>query len=283
MSAFKTVAVLGKGYLGSHVVAELAKQGFVVTVVTRDSSNVTDLPKGVVSTQVDYGSIDSIVNVLEGQDVVISTLSADTIMLQRTIIDAAVKAGALENVPFMAAFGEINGYLAKLAEAGTLEWTQFAIGAFLDYAINYPLFFDAKGRSVRYFNFGSHPFSSTRVETVGRVIALAMTRREATKNRTITIHEALLSQRRLVGISKKLTKGEEWTETYINGEEEYNKQLAIQKSGDMSNVMPMLQAAISTGKFNGAYLTSDNEEFGVTMLTEKDIESKVAGALGLSA
>ncbi len=88
-----------KGLLGSAVVDQLAAAGFAVTVLTRNRSSLKDLPSGIEAVEVDYNSVESLANALRGQDVIVTTTSAEALSNQKPIIDAAIAAGVKRFIP----------------------------------------------------------------------------------------------------------------------------------------------------------------------------------------
>ncbi|KAI5307471.1 hypothetical protein KEM55_008203 [Ascosphaera atra] len=99
-SPFKNVTVVGgSGNVGKHAVESLLKEGFTVSVLSRESSSYSP-PEGVKLIKTDY-SHSSLLEALRGQDVVVSVvaLNEDALKLQIPIIDAAIEAGVRRFIP----------------------------------------------------------------------------------------------------------------------------------------------------------------------------------------
>lgn len=287
-----------KGNLGSVVVEQLVDAGFIVTVLTRNAGSVTGLPQGVKISEVDYSSPESLEAALRGNDVAISTMGMGALPVQKPVIDACIKAGvrrfipndfgsftsdpkAQEVLPFLAGFGGVHKYLAEKAEAGVLEWTHFSTGGFLENFVQMPSIVDFQNRKAVLYNYGNHPLSVTRRASVGKAMAAALAKPDTTKNRDLFIHDALISQAKLVAIGKRVVKGE-WTETYLDGNAEYKMALEAQQNGDFSqmSILRLLSAALLTGQFAGAYLTVDNDMLGLGYLSDEKLEATIATLVG---
>ncbi|KAK7409607.1 hypothetical protein QQX98_008202 [Neonectria punicea] len=295
MASLQNVALLGKGMLGSAILDQLVNNGFTVTILSRDPSKVKDIPSGVQVAQVDYSSKDSLVKALKGQDVAIATLAPAGLPTQKLIIDASIEAGVkryipsdfgsfttdptARELPLVQGMAAIHDYLREKADSGTLEYTIFATGAFLDYVIGSPLLVDLKNHSIELYDQGVNAFSSTSVSTIGKAIANALKARDATKNRNVYIHEFVFTQAKALEISKKLSPpGTRWTETHADANAVLNQLIEKAKANptDSSIAYPMIKAALLAGRYKAAYDQVDNELLGIRLLTEAEIEAKIA-------
>lgn len=287
--------MLQKGLLGSAILEQLVKNQFTVTVLSRSASSVNDIPSGVKVHQVDYSSQESLVEALTGQDVVVSTIGMSGILGQKTIIDASIKAGVkryipadwgsfttdpnARTLPILQPMVEIQDYLKEKAASGALEYTIFSVGAFLDIVVNSPFVLDLDAHSIQVYDEGRHPFSSTSVSGVGRAVAGALKAREATKNRNIFVHEAVLTQAKIVEWAKKHSPpGTQWTETKLDAQQELDRSLQeLEKDpGNIGHAFPILKASILGGRYRAAYAKVDNEIVGLPLLTDKELEARFA-------
>ncbi|KAF4997125.1 hypothetical protein FDECE_12169 [Fusarium decemcellulare] len=298
MSSYNKVAVLGKGLLGAAVLEELVAAGFTVTLLSRDPSKVKDLPAGVKTAQVDYSSEDSVVEALRGQDVAVATFGSEAILTQDKIIDAAIKAGVkryipadwgsvttdpkAKTLPFNYPMVKIQDYLKKKAEEGTLEWTIFSVGAFLEYVLDLPFLLDLRSKSIQLYDEGQHTFSSTSVHSVGKAITGALKKPEATKNRNLLIHDIVLSQAKVLALAKKHSPpGTQWAETRIDAAKEFEQSLENLKKDptDIHLILPLLKATILGGNYRAAFPQVDNELVGLSLLADEEFERKVESKL----
>ncbi|KAI5461856.1 hypothetical protein BGZ63DRAFT_454530 [Mariannaea sp. PMI_226] len=295
MSVFKKISVLGKGYLGSAIVQQLVAFGFEVTVLSRNASSIEGLPKSVIVKEVDYTSEESLINALQGQDVVVATLGTQAISIQKDIIDASIAAGVkryipsdwgslttdprLRDHPFNRRVTPIQDYLREKAKNSQLEYTIFSVGAFLDMILDVPFILDIKTKSVQLYDEGQHAFSSTSTTGIGKAVAGALTKPEETKNRNLFVHEAMLTQSKVLAIGKKYSpSGTQWSETNFDASDEYDKSVKNLEK-DPSNygfVFASLKAALLCGQFAAAYPVVDNELVGLPILSEEDLEATLA-------
>ncbi|KAH8707198.1 NmrA-like family protein [Phaeosphaeriaceae sp. PMI808] len=299
MAAYQKIALLGKGFLGTAVVEQLAKSGFSVTILTRSQAPVKDIPSGVSVVEVNYDSLDSVTNALKGQDVVVNTISAGAMVDQKLIINAAIAAGIKRYVP--ADYGsfttdpkaqelavimpmvDIQNYLKNKAAEGKIEWTVFQTGAFLDMIVGLvPLAFDPATKSIQWYDDGEAKFSTTTSTTIGKAIAAALKKPEETRNRVLFVHDIVITQKKLIDLVKKyVTAGPEWTETRVNSGEELQRISELLKSGafDMSAAIAQLKAGILGGKYRVMYKETDNELLGLGSFSAEDLEKLVKANL----
>ncbi|KAL4986699.1 hypothetical protein BDW68DRAFT_197853 [Aspergillus falconensis] len=297
MTVFQRVALLGKGSLGTVLLDQLLKANFTVTVLTRSASSATSLPPRVALEQVDYTSIESLKTALTGHDIVISTLSLTAIPLQKPVIDAAIAVGVKRFIP--AEFGamtsdpvgrelpfhkhavEIHEYLKEKADAGLTEYTVFGIGVFMEMLFTTPLVVDIGHREVRLFDGGSHPFSTSRLETVARAVVASLYNPDETRNRVVRVHDAVLTQRKLLDIAKMWTSGFEWKNVDVDAQAEVDGLLVQLEKGFNPALAPgLFAAALMSGRYGGEYKKVDNELLGLGFMSEKEIEqfgSKLRG------
>ncbi|KAL5046557.1 hypothetical protein BDW71DRAFT_207350 [Aspergillus fruticulosus] len=276
MTVFQRVALLGKGSLGTVLLDQLLKANFTVTVLTRSASSATSLPPRVALEQVDYTSIESLKTALTGHDIVISTLSPTAIPLQKPIIDAAIAVGVKRFIP-----AEFGAMTSDPAEAGLTEYTVFGVGAFMEMLFTTPLVVDIEHREVRLFDGGSHPFSTSRLETVARAVVASLYNPDETRNRVVRVHDAVLTQRKLLGIAKMWTSGFEWKNVDVDAQAEVDGLLVQLEKGFNPALAPgLFAAALMSGRYGGEYKKVDNELLGLGFMSEKEIEqfgSKLRG------
>lgn len=155
----KKVAVIGAtGFVGAHVVAELADRGYAVEALVRDASKVKS-QANVTAKSVDVNNVDELAEALKGSDAVISTFNAGwtnpnlyndflngSENIQKAVEQSGVKrlivvggAGSLytpDNIQIVDApdFPDAykpgataaRDYLNKIKENKTLDWTFFS-------------------------------------------------------------------------------------------------------------------------------------------------------------
>lgn len=150
--AIKNVVLVGAGgTIGPYILASLAKAGFNVTILSRQSSTSTFGDHKVAKVADGYPR-DELVAAFKGQDAIVSTISVtgsgrlDT-ATQKLLIDAAIEAGVQRFIP--SEFGGDNRnaaatalspiYRAKLdiveylqAKKGQIEYTIVPTGPFFE-------------------------------------------------------------------------------------------------------------------------------------------------------
>lgn len=169
------VTIIGAGgHLGRHIVTSLdANPNFQISVVTRQHSSSCDtganflphIPIYCIPSNTYDNAESQLVSILTGQDIVISAIATQAVGQQRTIIDAAVKAGV--KLFFPSEFGHdtrnqraaeplpefvcktkrgIVQYLQSKEDAG-LKWTAFVTGPVFEMCVHLIYF------TLLYFTF----------------------------------------------------------------------------------------------------------------------------------
>ncbi|KAJ4288964.1 hypothetical protein N0V90_011306 [Kalmusia sp. IMI 367209] len=295
MSTFETVALLGKGLLGSATLPALVDAGFTVTVLSRSEKNKEGLPAGVKYTVVDYSSIDSLEAAFRGQDVVVSTIGGfEGLAGQKLMIDAAIKAGVKRFIPsdfssmstdpavahliHYVGMVDIQNYIKAKAEAGLIEYSIFTIGVFTEYLVKFGFAVDWANKSAEVWNGGITPMSTTSLAGTGKAIAGALKNPDATKNRIVYVHEFVVTQKHLLDLTRKYAPSEDWKLTTIDDPEaEFQKRekLANEKPG-MDTIISLLRAQMLSGKFQGQFPRVDNDIVGLKLLSEVDFDAAIA-------
>lgn len=155
----KKVAVIGAtGFVGSHIVTELADRGYAVEALVRDASKVKT-QENVTAKSVDVNNVEELAEALKGSDAVISAFNAGwtnpnlyndflngSENIEKAVEESGVKrlivvggAGSLytpENVQIVDTPGfpdaykpgatAARDYLNKIKENNTLDWTFFS-------------------------------------------------------------------------------------------------------------------------------------------------------------
>ncbi|KAM5358640.1 hypothetical protein ACJA88_015317 [Fusarium oxysporum] len=288
MSSIKKIALVGKGQLGTAILDQLLKAGFDVSVFSRSKQ---DAPPGATAVQVDYSSIESLSTALKGHDAVVSTVGAAAIPGQKTIIDAAILAGVkrfipsdfasvtndpkVKDVPIFQPVLQIKDYLIQKAQAGKIEYTIFATGPILEYTFGWPLFVNYHNRSVQVHGDGNVRISATSIAGIGKAVAGSLRKPEQTKNRVVHVHEAIVSQAKILDIAKKAApEGSGWTETTIDPLEALQTATDkfLENPTDVFAGVGLIKAVVLSGKYDTEYTEVDNELFGLSVLSDEELE-----------
>ncbi|KAH8802944.1 NmrA-like family protein [Xylogone sp. PMI_703] len=297
MSSIQNVTVIGKGFLGSAVLQQLVNYGFVVTVLSRNPEGLKDLPQGVRVATADYTSLGSLVKAFKDQYAVVSTVKNSAIPEQKIFIDASIASGVKRFIPSDFGAGttntvnrtlpnhvrkiKIQHYLAEKANDDELEYTIISTGVFLESLLDGPVIVDLRNRSVQLRDHGEHPFSVSSIETVGKAVAAALKIPEATKNRILRVHEAVLSQKKVVTLAKKYTAGQAWIETTVDTKSTIQDLLdGVKKDGlDATKGLSLLVTTVLSGSYGAKHEDVDNKLLGLSTLTDVEVEEKVKAAV----
>lgn len=301
--ATKRIAVAGAGSLGTPVVKALIDAGFAVTVLTR-SSTPTKLSLGpnadVNYATVDYNSVDSLKSALQGHSGVISTMSPMSTGQQGPLVEAAKAAGVQRFLPAEYGADMSNPHarqlpvfqgkamigdqlIAAAASEPSFTYTLVSNGGFLDWGLEYAFLLDPKKRTATIFDDGERAFSVTTLGSVAKAVAAIFQNLDATKNRTVYIHDATITQNRLLEIAKKVDpEKKEWDVKHVSLEQ--TKQDAMETLGKSESQEAVMGAMVQLiwpsmvgegygGDFSGK---TDNALLGSEGMSEKEIEEVVA-------
>lgn len=198
---------------------ELLTAGFDVTVLTRQGNDKTFDSRAHVA-QVDYESIDSLKAALSGQDAVVSTLNVGAVpkSTHLRLIDASVATGVKRFIPSeygcdtsnplvskLPVFGDkisVQEHLKNVAQRSGLSYSLLITGPFLDWGLEKGFVLNLAGPATLY-DGGDRRFSSTTLSGVGKGVVGIINNLEATKNSTIYIDEARVTQNELLELSGK--------------------------------------------------------------------------------
>ncbi|KFY40632.1 hypothetical protein V495_05325 [Pseudogymnoascus sp. VKM F-4514 (FW-929)] len=288
-SEIVNVALAGKGRFGSVVLDELLKAGFKLTVLTRSASSLKDLPDGVEVRQVDYSSLESLQQSLQGHDAVVSTVAGAAVASQKPLIDAAISAGVKHFIPADYAMSlkspgiralppytdvlEIENYLR--ARSDRINWTIVACGGFLEYLFDLPFLLDLKNRTIEIVNGGDIPFSTSEFSTAAKAIAGALKQPERVSDHCIQVHAILITQKMALEIVKKYDpKPEFWVVSEEDGDVQFEKGLNMLKSGQltMAAASTLMAGAIWSGEHKAAFEETDNEWLRIEMIARERLE-----------
>ncbi|KAK7718892.1 hypothetical protein SLS57_006002 [Botryosphaeria dothidea] len=113
----RKVAVVGaSGNTGRAIVDALLSRGFVVTAVTRASTNAT-FPAAVSIKTADLEVKDSLYSAFRGQDAVVSAIAKQALDSETTLIDAAVEAKVKRFIPSYFGFNSSASRDSRLRKA----------------------------------------------------------------------------------------------------------------------------------------------------------------------
>ncbi|KAL9931766.1 hypothetical protein V8E36_009316 [Tilletia maclaganii] len=192
MSGLKTFAVLGSGAVGKPLIEEFLAAKLPLTILTRDASKPDLQPykeQGATLKAVDYDSIDSIADALQGIDAFVSALgNQHKPSLPQDLATAAHKAGVKLFVPSEFGLDYANPRtepfppmlykkleLHKYAEQLGLPWVAFTNGAFGSWLFHPAFGYDFKNKTAVVRGDGKAKVSVTDTRDVGLFVVLALT------------------------------------------------------------------------------------------------------------
>lgn len=305
MSSLPKVAVAGAGNLGVPIIrALLASEQYRVTVLSRNANAASsysdkipnDSNLGFVT--VDYTSVASLTEALQGHLAVVSTLGTTTINTQKYLIDAAVAAKVTRFIPSEFGSDTTNPNAAKLPVYGAklgiekilkdlakenpaFSYTLIINGPFFDWCLENNLFVDAKNRSATLYNGGDVGFSTTTLATIAKTVVAVLNNIDATKNRIIKVHEAVITQNKIIEVAKKVDR-RPWDLKESTTDAVRADAYAKLKSGKQQEIFPamigFLMSAIFGGDEYGSDISkvgTDNEEFGIPVMTDEEVEEVI--------
>ncbi|KXT08157.1 hypothetical protein AC579_253 [Pseudocercospora musae] len=293
---YTKIAVSGAtGNLGPAVVEQLVNAGLDVTILSQ-SGKTTGLPSSVKVTKVDYSSQDSVVSALKGNEAYVCLVPDHG--SQPALIDAAIAAGIKHFIP--SEFGSnISGnsktaalpvfagkrktqdYLAK--KATEISYTVVVNGLFLDWGIKVGLIANLNGGKTTLYDGGDTKFSSTKLSDIGTAVAAILKHPEETKNRTVYIQTALITQNKILNIAKKLNPDVKIDVEHVKiADVEKNAYKALQQGGDKIGeaMIGFIQVSVMDPACGANWSSkNDNALLGIKDATDEDLEKIVAQLL----
>ncbi|KAI1415413.1 putative oxidoreductase CipA-like protein [Hypoxylon sp. FL1857] len=292
MSAMSKVAVAGAaGRVGSVILNQLVEDGFKVTVLNRKGSDHS-YPSAVAVVEVDYESPETLVKALEGQDAVISAVGFAGLTQQIPLIHAAVKAGvkrflpseyggdaenpkALSLAPFQGKKA-VSDLIKKEAAAGNITYTLVSTGPFLDMALRLGLFADIKNKTIRLWDGGDQPYTTTTLASTAKAISEVLKHPEETKNRNVFVRSTTLTQKALLEKLKKATGPEGWKVETPSTSEALKKAVTNLEKGEIDR-LAFIAVVIWAEGYGGYFEKVDNELLGIKELDDAELQNLIDG------
>ncbi|KAF6841605.1 isoflavone reductase [Colletotrichum plurivorum] len=290
----KNVALAGAGgNVGPSLLKALMDSNkFNITILTRKAGS-QNFPAGVTVKEVDYDSLDSLTQALQGQDALINSTNSFDPKVATRVVDAALAAGVYRyvppdfgidplraHVPELPVFG-IKGMTHKYVQAkagesgGKFSWTIVANGPFLDWGIRTAFMgVDVRKKKITYFNDGENVVPYTNLADVGRAVVGTLLDPAETANRIVYVHSTNKSQRQMAALAKEALGGE-WEETTTDFDAVYAGCMESIKKGIMTpDVMyPQILYACSKKQYAQPWEKSDNALLGIKELSDDELKA----------
>ena len=292
---YTKVAVAGaSGLLGKFIVDELLSSGYTVTALTRSSTNPPTFPSAVHIKEVDYNSPSSLESTLEGQDVLISTLTTTSLDLQYALFTAAIKCGVNRILP--SEFGsdttvpanrdnpvykqkiEVETWLAEQVKGTGTTYTSVINNVFLDWGLKANFLVNAKEKKISLWDGGETEYSATPLSGVAKGVVGILKHPEETENRHVRIHGVVLTQKKLLRLSQNVVGEDGWTvdEPGTEGAEGKAWEVYTKEPGNVFGwILGFLQRAIFAEERRPRFEDGDSELLGVPRLTDAEVEEYI--------
>ncbi|KAK5135433.1 hypothetical protein LTR08_005221 [Meristemomyces frigidus] len=313
MAEIKTVTVAGvTGAIGPILAEALSNAGFEVQTLTRRSTSDTVKLAigGVRAIEVDYSSQEELWEVLKGQDAVISTLgdTAGAVAAQEALITASVAMGVKRFVPSEFGSDTMNArvrsfpfFTDKLkhqdflkraaAEHETFSYSVVITGPFLDWGLSVvPFIINVGSRSAQVFDGGDVPFSTTRVTTLAKALIATLRQLDATENKTLYIHDAVVTQNQLIARSEMLNGHQSFVRDSVDTkalEREAWTAFNEPTSDPLSWIFSFINISLWSGEELCTFRKTDNKLLGIAELEgaglDEVIDAEISHAMGVFA
>ncbi|KAI3328110.1 putative oxidoreductase CipA [Xylariaceae sp. AK1471] len=309
----KKVAIVGAtGTVGKYIVKGLLKGGkHEVTALTRGDAKI---PEGVKIAKVSYDDPASLTKALEGQDVLIITMS---VRAPKETQGYLIEAAAAAKVPFVLpnewGIESSHGTLGtdvmmgpaltaaknKIEELGSSSWIGMVTGYWHAYSLASPeaFGFDLKNKTVTFFDEGTVKINSITWERTGQAVAslLSLPIEPETpgapalsnyKNKNVYVTSWLMSQKDMFKQVLRVsgTKESDWAIKYENAVERYEEAKKRLFAGDHSAFQRLLYTRTFYNNGDGDFESRhglDNDKLGLPKETQESLDAETKHAFEL--
>ncbi|KAF5869885.1 putative isoflavone reductase family protein [Botrytis fragariae] len=295
-STLKNVIIVGAGgNLGISILATFdADPNFNVSILSRKSSKSVFPAHLVVHRVSDEYPEDELLEALKGQDVVISTIATTAAdVQQKTIIDAAIKAGVKRFVPSEFGSDTRNEEAMKIIpqyfkrkldtveylrgkEKEGLTWSAFVTGPFFELAVKLFMGFDLREHKAIIYNEGKDAYSTTTIASIGTALKNALLHPEETANKHLFISSFHVSQNQILASLEKATD-KKWDVTYVDAEEQKKIGMEKMERGDFSGAMGLIRYINSVKGHGGDYAEYEDMSNELLGVQGEDLDNIVRG------
>lgn len=304
MSSLHVALVGATGNLGPAVLHQLAAASLRITVLARmGSKSKVQVPSGadISVREVDYDDHAALVAALRTVVVVISTLGFQNLFETQTkLIDACIEARvtrflpsefgsdtANQNVRKLPVFADkvkTQEYLvAKVADHPDFSYTFLYTNSFFDWQLKIGFMINLKDHTATLYDGGGVQFSATRLSTIGRAIVAVSRNLEATRNQHLYVHDASITQNKLIELAKGLDN-EQWSTTTVSTVDIERNAYQLLESEIQEDLVKASLGFISRAcwglGYGGDFAEKiDNELLGVPLMSQDDIKDMLKGII----
>ncbi|CCT70511.1 uncharacterized protein FFUJ_06490 [Fusarium fujikuroi IMI 58289] len=290
----KTIYNVGTGRLGPPIIKHLLRNGFKVSVLTRNPS-LAKLSADVDVIGADYSSAETLSPSLVGRgfDAIVIILNRLAYDASVVAMQAAVNAGIyraipsffgvsldnpeIANMPFMKTkLPVLNDVLAK-AQKGEITYTGINTGMFLDWVLDEDIFVGLSGKAPsRVADGGDIPMSATTLDDIGKATSAVLLKPEETVNKLYYIHTVVMTQNQVLGYAREAAPGADFAVEQVDTKvmveaawERYNDGIR-----DRVSVRDFVIRA-SYGMGNGFFPKTDNEFLGIRQWSDEELKEEI--------
>ncbi|KAK5725996.1 hypothetical protein LTR15_004187 [Elasticomyces elasticus] len=298
MAAIRVAVAGPNGTLGPPVIRHLVKQGFEVTLLSRDPDRASkQYPPPTKAISADYTSVEQLTEILQQDgpfDSLIILINRDQLEPQIKLIDAAIAAGVPHIVP--SSFGidssspevhdlpQIQGkmkmekYLLNKANEGLVSFTGINTGLFFDWALEVAgIPINLKSGPTFLADGGGTALSVSTLDLIGQAVAQAVHKRDEARNRFLFVHSAVVTQKQLLQYAREIAPDRDFPIVEVDTEKAAADAREKMRQGEtgMMVAMPLLMR-VSFGLGLGLFKKVDNEFLRLDVMSEDDVKALVA-------
>ena len=303
------------GQVGKYIVGGLIKTGrHKVTAITRPDST-SKIPAGVEVKKVNYDNYDSLVEALQGQEVLIITMAVTAPPEQQTKL---IEAAAAANVPWVLpnewGFDGANvqlgkdiplgaprtKYRAHIEQLGKSSWIAICCSFWYEYSLSSGVEmygFDLKNRTVTFIDDGNTRINTSTWPQCGRAIAGLLGLKVLPddendrspclaqfRNNFVYMSSFLVNQKDMLDSVMRVTGTtlEDWKVTHEPSKERYESGVAELRKGNRLGFARLLYTRVFYPDGSGDYETSKGLHNDILGLPKEHIDEYTKVALQMA-
>lgn len=296
------VAIVGAaGDLGKVVFKSLVQTPHINVLVLRKLGSKSVYPPRTNIIDVDYSSVESLAQALQGQHALVSTVGQSGIAGQVQLIDACIIAGVerfissdfgldldhpnAQKLPPFVPKVKIQEYLVDKCKVSKLSYTIIYTGSFIDWGFSNNMSFNVLSDKPTIVGDGNIPFSGVLISTNGEAVVGVLTNLDKTKNRSVFVRDFSTTQNELLAMARRIAPPERHYQPIYK---ELDALQAEAESGQSAQgPYGMVQAFIYRACFDRDYRDEsrplDNELLGIAKKDVSDLEEAMRLVLARTA
>lgn len=263
-----------------------------IRVFTRGAQVV---PKGAVAILVDYNNLNSLVAALQDVDVLICATGGKILDEQQMLLKASIEAGVqrlipsqwggdtrvegMENVPIAQPKREMAAAVHKAAEEGTISYTFFIGGVWIDYIMGWDTLMSVPKRTFYMHENPDFPIAMTSPAAFGDAIVGALRKPDETRNKYINVELIRLSQNQALKLTQEALPDIHINVIPASMEERYERGVKKWNRGEIDGfvVADILAKCLFTPEMAESEEPKANDLVGVRAISEEDFKAIIRG------